>query len=545
MNLLKIFLLAAVLSTLLKAQTFEWVNTVPLQIKTDPAYLHSAVTLDNSGNPVISRLVNSKELYSIRYYGDVAVEKRSPSGLLIWGDTIYGKVDISEIITDGEDNLLCTGTFKDTLLLDTMILTGTGSETGSFLLKIDSSGEPVWLKNGKDYNAENGSITALEKDGLNNINIGTNYFDKSKILVLDEDGNPVDSIVQSNIEYIFDIKRDKSDNIWVTGFSFAGSISFNDLDTTAPFPYNQYVVKYNSSGSAKWVSFIRDVTINEYTIVTDDSGNAYLSGTLLDSTSFGNLHANGPVWSQDFFVTKIDPNGNYLWLNEIPPGNGLVNAAAGSDNFLACTGDGRTYFTGYFRNEIDFGNGVVITPIEWYDAFSISYDSNGEVQWAVTAASSLYDKGTGIAADGMGNIYLSGLVSENFVFDTISGTGGFYNLYLAKLTTENAVSVEEGLSDIFVAENFNLLQNYPNPFNPSTTLSFITGRMSLVTLKIYDVLGNEVAVLLNEMKPAGTYNLKFDASNLTSGVYFYQLRAMSSGRQTDDFVQTKKMMLVK
>lgn len=543
MNLLKIFLLAAVLSTLLKAQSFEWVNTVPLEMETDPSDLHSAVTIDNSGNPVSARLVNSKEHYGLQYYGDVLVEKRSPDGSLIWGDTIYGKVDVFDIITDGEDNLVCTGTFKDTLLLDTMMLIRTESGTGSFLLKLDSSGEPVWLREGTDYDVDNGAITALAKDGLNNINIGTNFFDKSKLLVLDEAGNPIDSIVQLNVEYISDIKRDKSNNIWVTGFCFAGSKSFNDLDTTAPFVYNEYVVKYNSSGSAKWVSFIRDVTLNEFTIVNDDSGNAYLGGTLLDSTSFGDLHANGPLWSLDFFVTKIDPDGRFLWLNEIPPDNGLVNAAAGSDNFLTCTGDGYTYFTGYFRNEIDFGNGVVITPVEWYDAFTISYDPYGEVQWAVTEASSLYDKGTGAAADGMGIIYLSGLVSENFVFDTISGTGGQYNLYLAKLRTENAVSVKEGEQDIAAARTFQLMQNYPNPFNPSTTLSFITGRTSLVTLKVYDILGNEVAVPVNEIKPAGTYNLKFDASHLTSGVYFYQLSSTTGSGQV--FVQTRKMILLK
>ncbi|HSW55220.1 MAG TPA: T9SS type A sorting domain-containing protein, partial [Ignavibacteriaceae bacterium] len=84
----------------------------------------------------------------------------------------------------------------------------------------------------------------------------------------------------------------------------------------------------------------------------------------------------------------------------------------------------------------------------------------------------------------------------------------------------------------------NLEQNYPNPFNPSTTLSFVIGHRSFVTLKVYDVLGNEVATLVDEYKPAGEYEVEFVASGLTSGIYFYKLQAGS-------FVEARKMILMK
>jgi len=83
-----------------------------------------------------------------------------------------------------------------------------------------------------------------------------------------------------------------------------------------------------------------------------------------------------------------------------------------------------------------------------------------------------------------------------------------------------------------------LLQNYPNPFNPSTTIKYKIPEISFVTLKIYDVLGNEISTLVKEEKPAGSYKVKFDASGFPSGIYFYQLQAGS-------FVETKKMVLLK
>lgn len=85
---------------------------------------------------------------------------------------------------------------------------------------------------------------------------------------------------------------------------------------------------------------------------------------------------------------------------------------------------------------------------------------------------------------------------------------------------------------------FALEQNYPNPFNPTTTIRYQLPVTSNVKLEVYDVLGKKIATLVNERQEAGIYNYTLNASNLSSGVYFYRLQAGS-------FVQTKKMMLVK
>ncbi|MDZ7334379.1 MAG: T9SS type A sorting domain-containing protein [candidate division KSB1 bacterium] len=89
-----------------------------------------------------------------------------------------------------------------------------------------------------------------------------------------------------------------------------------------------------------------------------------------------------------------------------------------------------------------------------------------------------------------------------------------------------------------IPADFTLSQNYPNPFNPTTAITYSLNKKANVELKVYNVLGSEVATLVNEMKNAGTYTIQFDASNLTSGVYFYQLK---SGDKTI----TRKMMLMK
>ena len=92
--------------------------------------------------------------------------------------------------------------------------------------------------------------------------------------------------------------------------------------------------------------------------------------------------------------------------------------------------------------------------------------------------------------------------------------------------------------NVGVPSQFELSQNYPNPFNPSTNVEFGISELGFVSLKVYNALGMEVATLVNEVKPAGYYKVSFNGSNLSSGIYFYSIKA-------GDFVSTKRMTLIK
>jgi photosystem II stability/assembly factor-like uncharacterized protein len=110
----------------------------------------------------------------------------------------------------------------------------------------------------------------------------------------------------------------------------------------------------------------------------------------------------------------------------------------------------------------------------------------------------------------------------------------FSNAYLRPLS--EITSLQNEFSN--VPSEYLLCQNYPNPFNPSTKISWQSSAAGWQTLKVYDVLGNEVATLVDEYKPDGNYEVEFDAGELSSGIYFYKLIAGS-------FMETKKMLLMK
>ncbi|MCW8816788.1 MAG: T9SS type A sorting domain-containing protein, partial [Ignavibacteriaceae bacterium] len=102
----------------------------------------------------------------------------------------------------------------------------------------------------------------------------------------------------------------------------------------------------------------------------------------------------------------------------------------------------------------------------------------------------------------------------------------------------DSVTAVENISDQVSLSKFELYQNYPNPFNPSTIIKYSIPELKFITIKVFDVLGNEIAELVNEVKPAGEYEVEFNAKALTSGIYFYQLKV-------GNHLETKKMLYLK
>jgi hypothetical protein len=190
----------------------------------------------------------------------------------------------------------------------------------------------------------------------------------------------------------------------------------------------------------------------------------------------------------------------------------------------------------------------IIVPVE-LTSFTAS-EKNAGVMLKWTTASELNNMGFEIqrklSADweSIGFIEGSGTtseVTEYQFYNDFSEQSGVFNLqYRLKQIDYNGVFSYSDIVEIeLVLEKYFLAQNYPNPFNPSTTINFsVPEENTLVSLKIYNSLGQEVGTLINQVVPAGNHEVQFDASRLSSGVYFYTLTAGS-------FVESKKMTLMK
>lgn len=226
--------------------------------------------------------------------------------------------------------------------------------------------------------------------------------------------------------------------------------------------------------------------------------------------------------SGDGDITKWDPNSNagYVYnVNQNPSmftGTALVSD--GSYNFWAILNGG---------NDGGFSIYDGFTDVEKWQAMSSGIGKSsagpGDISHVVSGGPYSINPGESLdvafiigAGDSLGQFN-----------DAVANARILYNNIITSAKDEKTSPL-----------SFNLLQNYPNPFNPSTVISFSLAQRGMVTLKIYDILGKEVAVLLNEEKDAGVYSYNFNAGNLASGVYIYKL-------QSNGFTSSKKLMLLK
>jgi len=128
---------------------------------------------------------------------------------------------------------------------------------------------------------------------------------------------------------------------------------------------------------------------------------------------------------------------------------------------------------------------------------------------------------------------------KDYSFVDKNPTGGSKFIYrLKQIDNDGKFEYSKEVEIELVPNEFNLFQNYPNPFNPATSIKFALQKAGIVNLIVYNMLGEQIATLVNEVKEAGFYDVQFDASNLSTGVYIYRFTA-------GDFVQTKKMTLMK
>ena len=201
----------------------------------------------------------------------------------------------------------------------------------------------------------------------------------------------------------------------------------------------------------------------------------------------------------------------------------------------------------------DFGQSAysniaqIVVPVE-LTAFNASMKDKGVLlEW--TTATEINNMGFEIQRNSTGNWKTIGFIEGKGTTSEITNYQFFNDLsefnnsikleYRLKQIDFNGVFSYSDIVEVeFVPENYSLSQNYPNPFNPSTSISFTLTKGSFVTLKVFNILGNEITTLVNQVMPGGKHELKFDASNLPSGVYLYTIKA-------GDFVDTKKMLLMK
>lgn len=370
------------------------------------------------------------------------------------------------------------------------------------LFRFDSSNSPL-NKNILLYDV---AVTQDRK-----VLIGTNRG----LYILSLTSNTWDSLNMRNsplpVDMVDYITVDKFNRYWL-GLIYYGIALYNNGQWTF----------YNNDNSFPYIS--------DYNFVEIDSNNVVWVGTdLFGLYSFDGVNwerrINGP-WGlppneNNVITSLVVDHQNNKWASvNIFGGGWKIGYTQNDSNWIYF--DHRTIGSDSLNRLALKGAVVDKNNVKWFGSIYglISYDGNN---WFVLDSSN-----SPIPA----NVFHTGTVDRfnNKIFGLSNKGFVFYN--------EDSVIVTSVDDQFQLVENFYLYQNYPNPFNPKTIISWDAPVASRNTLKVYDILGNEIATLVNEYKAAGRHQVEFDATGLPSGVYVYKLTAGS-------FISSKKMVVIK
>jgi len=248
--------------------------------------------------------------------------------------------------------------------------------------------------------------------------------------------------------------------------------------------------------------------------------------------------------STDGTVTAWDPNLNNIASalalsgNTLIVGGSFTNVAGGTTNrnYLASYNTSTGTLNSWNPDPNQVVHAVVIKGSTVYVAGNFTTVAGGVTTRNHLAA---FDTASSTTTDWNPNA--NDLTSAIATTSTEIYVGGSFSI-ISGIGRQSVAGMDDPLTSIIsegtLPASISLEQNYPNPFNPSTSINYQVSNISQVILKVYDVLGNEVATLVNEEQPSGSYEVEFDASGFASGMYLYRL-------QSGSFIGTKKMILMK
>jgi len=422
---------------------------------------------------------------------DLHLIKTNPIGDTIWTRCYEG----SNINSNGysvhqgfDGGFIATGVYYDlTYYVDLL-----------YIVKTDANGDLLWSRTFKGASQTWGnagfSITQVPDSGF----VAAGY---SQLWGLGDNVFLVKVTNDGDTSWV----HNYGGNQWERGYSAiptsdSGLVVAGSIRPASTLDYwdNVWFMKTNAAGNTQWIKTFNWPYVDVARSIQQTPDGGYLA------TGYTNSFGAGDY---DYFLLKLNSVGDSLWFKTY-----------GTNHSGRC----------YSVQSLSDGNYLLagtehIMPINHPRIVLVKVNPLGDTLWTKIFL-------------GDGGQPVSGYCVDETFDNGYIVTGQFGTTYLVKLL-EEPINVEDNQ---YGSTNFDymLFENYPNPFNPSTVIRYQLPVSSDVTLKIFDILGNEIATLVNEEKKAGNYSLEFDASSLSSGIYFYQIRA-------GEFIQTKKMILLR
>jgi|GEM_PF-1333049 len=470
------------------SQTFEWITSHAINYSYNPDMLKYAVATEDNGDIIYSGMDNFNLNYS-GMYGDLFLRKYSAYGVELFVKQISGNGMVDHLVAKNGKYYL-SGEFKDSLYFpgQSWIYSMAGNSE-YFLAVFNQQGMAESVLNLSEKFPGLNNLGQFSVDDENMVYLGLGIGNGSKIVKMDDMGFVIQTVEQTNVWLINNIDFDPDGNLVVAG-AFADTQCYFggelfEVDTQD----NMYVAKYNGLGQVQWVRFVEDVIYSSHNqIKCDHTGNIYFSGLLAGPIEFGGFQASGSDWVYDFFLTKLDADGEFQWLVEVPEDNNLGDASIGNLKFLDVDINDNVYVSGFIRGTIDWGNGIVSTGDNYYDLLLVSFSPDGTIRWSKNGGSENFVKSIALSTDSQGNCYMAAVGGNEMVFDSITHfQEGFAYPFLVKLNNDIFTGVRP------IHNNLLTIDVYPNPANDHVFVELDKDALNDFELNLYTVQGQKLS----------------------------------------------------
>ena len=514
---------------------------------------------------------------TLSLFNDTTSIHFTPDENFFYGEQVT--ISLSKGIKDTQGNYLQSGfawNFWTRTISASMILTRTST------INVRQPGEG-WIQTYGTYAGD------LDSDGWSDFIVPNEVSADIRVFMNDQQGGYNEFTIFSinggsrpstnegfdyNLDGLMDFTVGNSTNNKVTVFTGDGAGSFSDIQNyNADNGIRGLVASdINGDGFPDIVTANRDgnnvsILINngdgtfKSSINFEGNGNGETAAASSDVNGDGIMDLFlGAIYSDEVILWLGDGNGGFAFSDKVTVGNApwmVVSGDVNNDGIpdIVCANSSGSSFSVVLCDSM----GNLSSPINYIvGSFPISVDLgdvDGDLDLDIVTSNFTGANFTLYANDGTGvfinrNDLPSNQAGSCAVFHDRDNDGDMDMTGIDELQDLLILFTNNPVTDVneekLLPEKFILYQNYPNPFNPSTKIKFTipdviaseTKQSQQVTLKVYDVLGNEITTLVNEEKPAGEYEVEFDGKGLPSGIYFYTLRAGT-------FSETKKMILLK
>jgi hypothetical protein len=349
------------------------------------------------------------------------------------------------IAVDASGSSYTTGKFQGSMTVGDTTLTYAGGSEDIFIIKLDSSGSPVWARDFGGTGFDFGLDIAVDASGSSyttgsfqgSMTVGDTTLTSAGgsqdifIIKLDSSGSPVwaRDFGGTSLDYGYAIAVDESGSSYTTGY-FQGSMTVGKTTlTSAGGSVDIFIIKLDSSGSPVWArDFGGTSTDNAYHIAVDESGSSYTTGSFQGSMTVGDTTLTSAGGSKDIFIIKLDSSGSPVWARDF----GGINVDIGLG--IAVDASGSSYTTGPFQGSMTVGDTTLTSAGGSQDIFIIKLDSSGSPVWARDFGGINVDIGRGIAVDASGSSYTTGYFEGSMtVSNTTLTSAGGSDIFIIKL----------------------------------------------------------------------------------------------------------------